>query len=772
MSRFLSVLLGLLLLLSPWAAARAENKPVDDKPAVAPAKSEDASTAAPGHSLHGEAFDEGPRQQARLLGGTGRVHFEVSTDVPGAQALFDQGVGQLHGFWYFEAERSFRQVAALDPQCAMAYWGLAMANINNDKRAKKFIEKAVQFKPTVSPREALWIDGLSAFYNGAEKDEKNRRRELIRNLERLVDEYPDELEAKAFLALQIWHNSSHGLQINSHQAVNSILSEVFAKEPLHPAHHYRIHLWDREKAERALKSAALCGEAAPQIAHMWHMPGHIYSNLKRYSDAAWQQEAATRVDHAHMMHDHVLPDQIHNYAHNTEWLIRDLVHVGRAHDAVTLSRNLIEQPRHPTYNTLHRSNAAQYGRVRLFEVLQKFELWDELIAACDGFYLEQTDIPAEQVKRLRALGVAYLGKGDALAGKTQIAALTAMLDTIKVAQQTAGEAAEKKAREEKKPDDQITKAKDDAIRGAAGESKRIETALADLNGRLALLGGAFDVAKTSLEKAGDLPKEYQAQAAAAAGDFARAEQLAREAVDGSKNEVLALANYADILMRAGKPTEAKTEFEKLRPLTSQADLDMPMFRRLAPIARELGLPDDWRPAVSVAADFGERPPLDSLGPLCWQPQLAESWTLPAADGQPISLSDFRGKPVIVVFYLGFGCVHCVEQLKAIQPMTAEFGQAGISFVAISTETTEMLKAALENRGANEPALGLQIAVDPELGVFKQYRAFDDFENTPLHATFLIDGAGQIRWQDIGPEPFMDMKFLLGESKRLLSLPPK
>jgi peroxiredoxin len=748
---FASVLLSAFTFAS---FARAEETPSTEKAA-------DVIATAPGHSTHGEAFDEGPRQQARLMGGTGRVHLEITSDKPGAQALFDQGVGQLHGFWYFEAERSFRQVAAVDPQCAMAYWGMAMANINNDKRAKKFIEKAVQFKPSVSPREALWIDGLSTFYNGAEKDDKNRRRELIRNLERLVNEYPDELEAKAFLALQIWHNSSHGMQINSHQAVNSILNEVFAKEPLHPAHHYRIHLWDREKAERALESAALCGESAPQIAHMWHMPGHIYSNLKRYQDAVWQQEAATRVDHANMMRDRMLPDQIHNYAHNTEWLIRDLVHIGRAHDAVSLSKNLIEQPRHPTYNTLNRSNAAQYGRLRMFEVLQQYELWDDLLAACGGFYLEPTDTQAEQIKRLRAIGAAHFGKGDLVAGKLQITALAAMLEPIKAAQKQAGEAAEKKARDEKKPEDQVAKAKADAIKGAAGETKRIETAL---------LGGAFDTAKAEFEKAGDLSKEFQSQAAATAGDFTRAEQLSREAKDSSKNEVLALANYADVLMRAGKSAEAKVEFQKLRELASKADLDMPIFRRLAPIARELGLPEDWRAPVTTAADFGKRPPLDSLGPLRWQPSPAESWTLPTADGQQVSLSDYRGKPVVVVFYLGFGCVHCVEQLKALQPLAGEFAQAGISLVAVSTETPEMLKSALANRGADEPPLALPIVVDPAHAVFKQYRAYDDFEQTPLHGTFLIDGAGLVRWQDIAPEPFMDLKFLLSESKRLLSLP--
>src|SRR5205823_4764264 len=110
----------------------------------------------PGHSMNGEAFNEGPRQAAVLMGGTGAVQFPVTTKSDLAQKFFTQGVGQLHGFWYFEAERSFRQVAALDPDCAMAYWGMAMANINNLKRAADFIKVAVG-KKGATPREQLWI---------------------------------------------------------------------------------------------------------------------------------------------------------------------------------------------------------------------------------------------------------------------------------------------------------------------------------------------------------------------------------------------------------------------------------------------------------------------------------------------------------------------------------------------------------------------------------------------------------------------------------------
>ena len=68
----------------------------------------------------------------------------ISTDGELAQQFFNQAMGQLHGFWYFEAERSFRQAAAIDPDCAMAYWGMAMSNINNRTRSQEFIAEAVK----------------------------------------------------------------------------------------------------------------------------------------------------------------------------------------------------------------------------------------------------------------------------------------------------------------------------------------------------------------------------------------------------------------------------------------------------------------------------------------------------------------------------------------------------------------------------------------------------------------------------------------------------
>jgi peroxiredoxin len=726
--------------------------------------------------MHGEAFNEGPRQKAYLMGGTGKVHLGVTTASKEAQAFFDQGVGQLHGFWYFEAERTFRQVALLDPDCAMAYWGMAMANVNNPTRARAFIRKAVDHKARASRREQRWIDAYSAYWQG-KKDDRARRQDLVAALEDLAYEFPAEVEARAFLGFQLWNNSSAGIPIPSRLSVDAVLREVLAVEPMHPVHHYRIHLWDGDKAARALDSAAKDGPAAPEIAHMWHMSGHTYVRLKRYADAAWVQEASARVDHRHMMHDRVLPDQIFNYAHNNQWLVEDLEYVGRAHDAVALAKNLVELPRHPRYNTLglkpdgapqdHNHGSAGQGRGRLLETLLRYELWDELIGLADTMYLEPTDIPAEQVKRLHALGLAWFGKGNAAKGRDQAHALEEMERPLRAQRQAAAEQAEEKARHEKKSADQSVRAMADAMQKFADRLHTIEVALAELRVWSELASGDRAKAVESLKQLTDVPKERLIPLWLRAGDMDRAETLARESVAEGENQAYRLAAYVDVLQQRGKTAETKKQFERLRALCAEADLDVPVMVRIRPIAKALGLANDWRPAVKVAADVGTRPDLRTLGPVHWEPSPAPDWALPGAGGKTVALHDYRGRPVVVIFYLGSGCPHCMEQLSAFAPLLPEFASAGISVVAVGSEKPSRLERTYER--SKVPA-DFPLASDEALKTFRAYRAYDDFEDVPLHGTFLIDGDGLVRWRDISYEPFMEPRFLLTEAKRLLALP--
>ncbi len=731
-----------------------------------------------GHSYHGEAFNDGPRSSAYLMKGMGRVRFPVTTPVQEAQLFFTQGVAQLHGFWFFEAERSFRQAAMLDPDCAMAYWGMAAANRGNAKRAEGFIAEAKKRRANAGKREQLWIDSEVDYWADTKKAKKDRRREMIRDLEAIIFEYPDDIEAKAFLAVWMWQSAREGLPIHSHGAVNALIEDVLDVEPMHPCHHFRIHLWDNEKPARALASAARCGQGSPGIAHMWHMPGHIYSKLKRYHDSAWQQEASARIDHSHMMRDRVMPDQIHNFAHNNEWLIRNLNHLGRASDAVALARNMIELPRHPKYNSLAKPDApteygkqgsARYGRTRLLETLLRYEMWDEIINASQTVYLEPTTLPEEQAKRLAAVGAAHHALGQAEKGAETLAQFDALEKRVEELKLDAGAKAEEKARDNKKNEKETKKAKTDAMKPFDGRIKTINQYRAEPLVCQAVANKNSDEFKKQIAKAGKMSRERKSQLQLQIGNKKEAEKLASQAAR-AKGQVQPLANHADILWRSGNEKEAIGQFKKLREISAHIDIGRDVFQRLTPIAKKLGLPEDWRIEFQPADDVGERPSLDTLGPFRWSPSPATQWELTDGQGKQHTLADYAGRPVIVIFYLGKGCAHCIEQLGTFAPETDRFRKAGIDLIAISTDAVDGLRETFQQNKTGSP-FPFPLVSDASLNVFKQYRAYDDFEQQPLHGTFLIDRQGLVRWQDISYEPFTEAEFLLQESKRLLAQDP-
>jgi peroxiredoxin len=823
----------------------AEN--IDEAEEEAVPSAEDKGSPLAGHSFHGEVFNEGPRQAAYLMDNTGNVSFPISTDNETVQKFFNQGVGQLHGFWYLEAERSFRQIASIEPECAMAYWGMAMSNTQNKDRAKDFVKKAFDLKDKVTKREKMYIEALHRWYEADEKKSTERAEKYTDDLEKILYEFPDDLEAKAFLGLQQWLNRRYKLKIQSHLAVDALLQQVLQENPLHPCHHYVIHLWDHERAEKALVAAAKCGESAPGIAHMWHMPGHIYSDLQRYEDAVWQQEASARVDHAHMMRDQVLPDQISNFAHNNEWLIRNLIKIGRVEDGLSLARNMIELPQHPKYNNFDKRGSASYGRSRLLDVLNTYEMWDELIAYGETPYLEPTEKESEQIKRNRHLGRAWFRKGDADKGREYLAMLEDALKEKQAEQKKKGdeaaakvlEEAAKKAEKESAPeepepksadeegtdeiaetaeacqegkktegdDDQTAKqeaaadepAKDEksekvkdapakkekskadtktekaaksarkkAEKAFIGQISNIKNAVSEMKGHIALADENYDEALKLLKKGKDFPAEFRAQIELLADKKDDAIKTAEKNVDKKKNEVRPLLSLIETLWQCEKKDEAKEAFEKLRKLSGSIDDGLPLFARLDPIAEELGYEGDWRVEYEIPDDFGPRPELASLGPFRWQPPKANGWVLPDAKSIPRSLSDYEGKPTVVIFYLGHGCLHCVEQLGAFAPKTEEFEAAGLSLIAISSDSQQDLTESIKNYEGGFP---FPLVADPSLEVFKDYRVYDDFEQQPLHGTFLIDGNGRIRWHDVSYEPFMDPDFVIKEAKRLLNQNP-
>ena len=165
--------------------------------------------------------------------------------------------------------------------------------------------------------------------------------------------------------------------------------------------------------------------------------------------------------------------------------------------------------------------------------------------------------------------------------------------------------------------------------------------------------------------------------------------------------------------------------------------DLPLLQRLAPLAASAGAPADWRLPQPTADDVGNRPALDALGPFRWQPQAAPAFDIAMTDGSRCSLAARHGKNTLLVFYLGFGCVHCVEQLQTLSPKLAAFAQANIDLVAIGNEPIEKV-LQLQQSLPPDQRLSLRLGSDPELAAFRAFRAYDDFERMPLHALVLID----------------------------------
>jgi peroxiredoxin/Flp pilus assembly protein TadD len=717
--------------------------------------------------MQGEAFNEGPRQKATLLKGMAKISFPVTSTNDQVQAFVEQGIGQLHAYWYFEAERSFRQAAKLDPNCAIAYWGMAMANINNEGRAKGFINEALKHLEDITPREKSYVIALADFYNADAKmkeRDKTRRKNYVSALKRIADFNTSDLEAQAFLAHELLERFNRFEETipylpsaqaqeppkdKSREAVAAVLDRFFTtivqRDPLHPSHHYRIHLWDYVKAENALNSSAVCGPAEPGIAHMWHMPGHIYTRTKRYQDAAYQQEASARVDHAQMLRSRILPDQIHNYAHNNQWLVETYEFVGRVQDALTLAKNMIAIPRHPHYNNPETgSGSATMGRMRLFETLWNYDLWQEAIRLDKEGFLEPTSKPENQNERLKLLAVAGFMTGDTAQGERHLAELTA----------------------------RHTKSKEKDAK--VGSTSDIESALNEVRAYRHIAQGERVKALPIVEKLSNtMGSARKARLYALAGDLTNAEKSARDGVEKNKSQVVPLATHAAVLWQAGKREEAKKTFMELRTLAGTADIETPLLAQLSALAREAGCSKDWRIAPTLPKDVGQRPALRSLGTLQWEPYSSPDFALQERSGAKLRLSDYRkqGKAVMVLFSLGAGCERCMEQLKAFAPLAKEFEQAGVALISVMPEERNAL---LKSKTLTDMNITFPLLSDRSLKSYKAFRAYDDFEEMPLHGAFLIDAQGRVRWQDISFQAFLDGKFALAEAKRLLTqgvLPP-
>jgi tetratricopeptide (TPR) repeat protein len=363
---------------------------------------------------------------ARLVEGYGKVHMPISTKSEEAQRFFDQGLALLHSFWSYEADRSFERAAQLDPECAMAQWGIAMAAVN-EKRRDEAVKRAKELAAKASERERLYIDAVEARYQGERTTIQNNgflgaSEAYQKALRKIVAFYPEDLEAKLFLALALMsgYERDGAPKPGTVEAI-ALLQVALAKDPKHlAAHHYMIHA--TESGKRAIDgapSADVYGSLAPKVGHAVHMPGHTYVHIDRWDDAAKAFEGSAEVDRAYIRDNKETTDHAAGpYGHNVHFLATVYGYQGRYRDAVRASQELLDATKVPDEQ---KSRAALEGRISMLRTLVRFEKYDEVLN--DKSLPDEGAFEVLKGWRYYALGLAKIGKGDVAATRAQIETL-------------------------------------------------------------------------------------------------------------------------------------------------------------------------------------------------------------------------------------------------------------------------------------------------------------------------------------------------------------
>jgi tetratricopeptide (TPR) repeat protein len=370
-----------------------------------------------------------------LMQGIGEASLKITTNSDQAQAYFNQGLRLLHCFWDFEAYRAFKEAARLDPAAAMAYWGeyeaLKMSGRHGAVLEEKdaALAKAKSLADHASDHEQLYIRAAEQ----EKHDDDSGDSEAYRStMETLIDRYPDDLDAQAFLALE----EMNGYKINGHPNGGELYSQALLRNLLaaHPdnaaANHYWIHAMEgSSRPEEALRSADALGSLAPNSGHMVHMPGHIYWRVGDYERARQAFIASTRVDEAYMAAQQIHPDEDWNYAHNLAYLVAACAEAGRYQEGLQWAAKLRGMPA-PTGMTSARFAVWAGGSVARLRI--RFSDWKAGETETVEFGADASEAsPAAkdyaEGLRLYAKGMAAVEHGDPKPALEQSVNLDAML---------------------------------------------------------------------------------------------------------------------------------------------------------------------------------------------------------------------------------------------------------------------------------------------------------------------------------------------------------
>jgi tetratricopeptide (TPR) repeat protein len=338
-----------------------------------------------------------------LFEGLGSYKRKITTRLPEAERYFNQGLAFYHGFNHLEAIRSFQATAEVDPKCAMAHWGVALAcgpHINFPavpppaaELAWKELQLAQQNAGSASPVERDLIDALSHRYANPEPENRIPLDQAYADAMRKVWEKnphdPDvgALFAEAMMDLRPWNQwTSQGQPNAGTEEILGTLDAVLVLEPKHPfANHLYIHAFEASPhPERAEAAANRLRTLQPGLAHNVHMPSHI--DIRR---GRWQQAIDTNLHaiEADRRYREIVSTPLGltplYAAHNQHMLAFAAMMNGQQKLALDQIRAMVAE--FPADFMKENALIAEGYTAMPLEVLVRFGRWDEILAEPDKY---------------------------------------------------------------------------------------------------------------------------------------------------------------------------------------------------------------------------------------------------------------------------------------------------------------------------------------------------------------------------------------------------
>ncbi len=508
-------------------------------------------------------------EAAALASGVGVVDHPVSTTNSEAQEFFNQGMAYMYGFNHEEAGRSFKRAASLDPQLAMASWGIALAlgsnyNLQADapqlKEAYTNLQRALALSQKSSEHERAYIEALVKRYSDEPQADRQKLALDYKNaMGELVKRYPDDLDAATLYAesmmnLRPWKLwSLDGKPAEGTEELVAVLEEVLRRNPNHlGANHYYIHAVEASKnPERALASASRMGKLAPKAGHLVHMPSHVYIRTGDYDEAARANADAIVADREYIASagaQGFYPMMYYN--HNIHFLAAANAMSGRFADSIKAARELEANVKPHIKAMPMLEMFMPYTAVTMV----RFSKWDEIL---------KTPLPNPEMKITTAFW--HFARGTALAGINKPTDADSELKAFQTVVKTIPA---------------------DAGFGNNSVHDVLKVAESMLAGKIAMARGDRETALALLHKAvlaedsvgynepsdWDLPaRELLGGALLMNGDYAEAEKVFRAEIAKHPRNGRALFGLVESLKRQGKESSALMVQRELDKAWENAD---------------------------------------------------------------------------------------------------------------------------------------------------------------------------------------------------------